>query len=656
MESPDDLPLILAGPILRHCSPGQLTLWLVCSCRTTLEFRCHTRDGDTLLASRRFPPDGPHHVGLGTHAHAYLLALEPESPFPTDCWLGYDLGLAAAEPDEQGEAHTRWLSELVPALLYPHETRPQFVLKSRIDQLLHGSCRKPHHTSADTLPLADQLLVQAGQSGDAGLQPALLLMTGDQIYADDVAGPMLHAIHQVAERLQLGDEQLQAPDMDRCSSGRALHRHEKSYYRRTRLLPDTKANARLMELFFSGSRKPIFTSANADNHLITLAEMLGMYLLVWSPVLWEGCQLNDFQASDPALQQRYQTELQEIRRFIADLPAVRRVLAHLPVYMIFDDHDITDDWNLNLGWEQSAYAHPFSLRIIGNALIAYLLCQAWGNQPDQFETELLEQVRNILRQPDAEAHDALIQQLLRYEGWQYSLPTRPKLVVLDTRTRRWRSQSHASLPSGLLDWEALSELQQELLHEDSVILVSPAPIFGVKLIEIVQRIFTWFGHALTVDAENWMAHPGSASAILNIFQHRRTPQHVVILSGDVHYSFVYDVRLRFSPDSPHIWQITSSGIKNAFPPRLLRPFDWLNRWLFATWSPLNVFTRRRHMRIRPRRPSEHAGRYRHQRLVNGSNLGRVMLDPDGVPQVIEVLMPDAGSIHFTEGYEHEWHD
>ncbi|HPQ97814.1 MAG TPA: hypothetical protein PLN94_19720, partial [Thiolinea sp.] len=162
------------------------------------------------------------------------------------------------------------------------------------------------------------------------------------------------------------------------------------------------------------------------------------------------------------------------------------------------------------------------------------------------------------------------------------------------------------------------------------------------------RIFTWFGHALTVDAENWMAHPGSASAILNIFQHRRTPQHVVILSGDVHYSFVYDVRLRFSPDSPHIWQITSSGIKNAFPPRLLRPFDWLNRWLFATWSPLNVFTRRRHMRIRPRRPSEHAGRYRHQRLVNGSNLGRVMLDPDGVPQVIEVLMPDAGSIHLRK--------
>ncbi len=41
-----------------------------------------------------------------------------------------------------------------------------------------------------------------------------------------------------------------------------------------------------------------------------------------------------------------------------------------------------------------------------------------------------------------------------------------------------------------------------------------------------------------------MAHPGSAHAILNIFRHRKTPHNFIILSGDVHYSFVYDVELR----------------------------------------------------------------------------------------------------------------
>jgi hypothetical protein len=59
-------------------------------------------------------------------------------------------------------------------------------------------------------------------------------------------------------------------------------------------------------------------------------------------------------------------------------------LAHLPTLMIFDDHDITDDWNLSAQWEETAYGHPFSKRIIGNALLAYMLCQGWGNNPDAF--------------------------------------------------------------------------------------------------------------------------------------------------------------------------------------------------------------------------------------------------------------------------------
>jgi hypothetical protein len=35
--------------------------------------------------------------------------------------------------------------------------------------------------------------------------------------------------------------------------------------------------------------------------------------------------------------------------------------------LIFDDHDITDDWNLSREWEEVAHGHPFSKRVIGNA-------------------------------------------------------------------------------------------------------------------------------------------------------------------------------------------------------------------------------------------------------------------------------------------------
>ena len=189
-----------------------------------------------------------------------------------------------------------------------------------------------------------------------------------------------------------------------------------------------------------------------------------------------------------------------------------------------------------------------------------------------------------------------------------------------------------------------TDLQQTLKGLPAVLLVTPTPIFGVKLIEVIQRVFLWFGRPLMVDAENWMAHPGSGHAILNVFRHPKTPHHVVVLSGDVHYSFVYDVELRGQRKGPEIWQICSSGLKNAFPPRLLAALDVLNRWLYSPRSPLNWLTRRRIMRITPRKPEGIAdGR----RLLNGSGVGLVELDDTGVPWRISHLLAGAGAVTFS---------
>jgi hypothetical protein len=194
-------------------------------------------------------------------------------------------------------------------------------------------------------------------------------------------------------------------------------------------------------------------------------------------------------------------------------------------------------------------------------------------------------------------------------------------------------------------------------------LVSPAPIFGVKVIETIQRLATIAGHPLAVDAENWMAHPGAASTLLNIFKHPKTPQHFVILSGDVHYSFVYDIELRFRHHSPHIWQITSSGIKNQFPQPLIGIFDRLNRWFYGAYSPLNLFTKRRSMRIKGRKLL--VGRVEdlqqkkaiqklklgHQRLQPKSGLGYLELHDDGSPQLIADLHSDGTRTVFVESGE-----
>ena len=319
-------------------------------------------------------------------------------------------------------------------------------------------------------------------------------------------------------------------------------------------------------------------------------------------------------------------------------------MAHIPVYMIFDDHDVTDDWNLTRGWEEAAYGHPFSRRILGNAMLGYWLCQGWGNDPDRFPEEWQSRLKEFYPEFDLKEHDQMVTALLEFERWNYSLPTTPKLVVLDTRTQRWWSESSGAKPSGLMDWEELSEMQTELMGEPAVIMVSPAPIFGMKLIEVVQRIFTFFGHALTVDAENWMAHRGSANVILNIFRHRKTPQNFVILSGDVHYSFAYDVKLRFRKNSPDIWQITCSGFKNEFPQKLLTVFDRMNRWLYGVKSPLNFLTKRRSMKIIPRIP---AG-FDDLRSLNSSGVGRVILDSSGKPKKISVLTAQGTEVEFPE--------
>lgn len=625
-----DRVTVLAGPVLRRAAPQRLVLWLVARRPLSLELVLHETGGH---GPRRLRLNDTQCrvLPLGDQAQVHLIDVAFDTPLPEDALIGYDLIIDGEGGIADWAAH----------LLYPGQRRPAFVLHSRRRQLLHGSCRKPHHKDRDGLVRADQLIATAPE--DPATRPALLLLTGDQVYVDDVSAPMLAAIQALIPTLGLHDEQLRGASV---ATGTELYGHPDNH-RRERLLPELKANRDLRERFFGGVRKPVFTSDNAHRHLITLAEVSAMYLLVWSPLPW---RLID--PAEPALEDRdreyYPRHKDAVDAFVKDLPAVARVMAQLPTLMIFDDHDITDDWNLTAAWEASAYGHPFSRQIIGNALIGYLLFQGWGNDPDAFDGILPDVDRMLRRTTPGRAlsqplQSEVIDTLLAFEHWCYTLPGSPKVVVLDTRTRRWRSERRAARPSGLMDWEALTELQQALLGEPSVVVVSPAPIFGVKLIEAVQKLFTLVGKPLTVDAENWMAHRGAARVILNIFRHSKTPANYVILSGDVHYSFAYKVRIRQREHGPNVWQLTDSGLKNSFPPALLNLFDRLNRWLYSPRSPLNWFTKRRRLSVTPYVPDHSdAG----ERLWNGAGIGLVTLDDDGSPGRIQHLDSTGTDIEF----------
>lgn len=618
-------------------------LWAVTSSPTRWQFQL--KQSDATLQERLLKPTEQKQLQIGQHAHLQLLEIEADTAWPIDSLLHYDLGF-------EDNDKTRWIADWAPHLCHENHTSPHLVIRDRVNRILHGSCRKPHHQSDDGLRRVDDEIRDCGSACDN--RPALLLMTGDQVYVDDVAGPMLCAIHQLIDMLGLFDESVSGAVVE---NARDLQQHKHTYYRRTKLLPLTESNATMVERFFGGARKPVFTTENAENHLVSVSEMLAMYMLVWSPVPWTLLDSTKPTLPD-ALQKRYSKERIHIANFVGGLPQAARALSHVPSYMIFDDHDVTDDWNLSLLWEETTYSHPFSRRIVGNALLAYALCQGWGNGPDCLNT-LIADCENLFDKSNCDPtaqpiqaclrpdlHDTLINTLLNYRDWQYTLDTKPAIVVLDTRTHRWHRPSKPAKPSGLMDWEALTDFQQRIMGRTEVIVVSPAPVFGVKLIEIIQRIFTFFGKPLLVDAENWMAHHEAATVILSIFEHRNTPQTFVLLSGDVHYSFVYDVRLRYQSETPAIWQITSSGIKNEFPVVLIEWLDRLNRWLFAPLSPLNLLTQRSTFRIWPRLPT---GRSAGERLWNHSGIGDVRLGDDGKPSKIMQLNSTSGQTQFMDG-------
>lgn len=637
----DDLPLVLAGPVLRRVQPRRIAWWMACTRAVALRVVLRHPDGRSTTHEPTV-----HRLRAGERLVIALIDLTLDADLARDARTGYGFEFA----DGDGG----WVAHHDPALAYPGHDQPSLVFAPQVRALLHGSCRKPHHADGgDGLARADAHLARllAGPAPGGSAWPSALVLSGDQVYCDDVAGPMLRAIHGLMQRLGLREERIAGADGSGVTGTADLLAHPASYYRREQLLPRTPRSERLIDLVFEGVKKPIFTSDNAHNHLITLGEVIAMYLLVWSPLPWQGLDLSPPPGLDAEGAARYARESEAMAAFREGLPAVRRVLAHLPVAMIFDDHDITDDWNLSREWEDVAYGHAFSRRVIGNALIVYLLQQAWGNRPEAFAPDgLLDQVQAALDEPGGEAHDALIERLLRWRDWHYVWSTTPPLMVLDSRTHRWRSEVSPRRPSGLMDWEALTDLQQALRGHPAVLLVASAPIFGVKLIETIQRVFSFFGHPLMVDAENWMSHPGAASAILNIFRHPRTPQTFVVLSGDVHYSFVYDVELRprgrrlLQTKGPRIWQVCSSGLRNTFPDGLLARLDHLNRWLFSPRSPLNRFTRRRHLKVAPRKPEgTPAGR----RLLNGCGVGLLELDDQGAPHRISQLLADGRTVVFV---------
>ncbi|MCF2858088.1 metallophosphatase [Pseudoalteromonas sp. SMS1] len=586
-----NLPTVLCGPMVRRADPQSICLQFVVT--KPVEMNASIEGLKTTSTQTS--------VGLGERLFLVFLVLSCEDKeFPTDEELCYRVSIDGTDYHNE-------------ALCY-HQT-PSLVVPKVLSKVLHGSCRNPHHPSKDSLLAADDFLGRQIKSTEQ--RPSLLLMSGDQVYADDVAGPMLVAIHQLIPLLGIYREQPLALNLPQTLASQL--------YVRDKYLPKEPWNKRSKFSLGYWTRKdePHFSSVKSGNHLISFEEFIAFYILNFSSAAWQ--LLNPFEFNTEKLSRphalQFEAETRALEDFVSNLPRVERLMANISTLMMFDDHDITDDWNLTPKWEQNIANSPDSKRIVNNGLISYWLFQGLGNDALQQTGTLFDAFHDAFA--EGTWHFPKFDKAIhRFGQWHYCLDTYPKVVVLDTRTHRWRSEQDFNEPSGLMDWESLMELQDVLINHESVLLVSPAPVFGVKAIETIQAIFNTCGEPLVVDVENWMAHEGAAKKLIEIFKREDTPKETIILSGDVHYSFCFSVQARFGRHHNRIWQLTASGIKNEFPKGLLSILEKLDTWLFATWSPFNLFTKRWQLAVSKHRSDYGKGRY----LVSDSAISLIELE------------------------------
>jgi hypothetical protein len=563
--APSGWPLVLAGPMPRRVEPGAASVFVACRRPRTVELTLHrgTRPG----------PGTPVHAGrartvpLGRSLHVAVVTARPTVPLEPGTVYGYDLRFSreAADPADDGPADADLGSlGLADRLAYRPGELPSVVLPpERLEQvrIVHGSCRKPHGQRRDALATLDHILEATHLDPEA--RPQQLYLTGDQIYADDVAPGLLALCQRVGQAALGWPAPEPLPGTGDAGPDRLAPGH------RDRLVRHQAG----------------FTGPALDSHLMSLAEFYGMYLLTWSEELWPRDRRG--RPTLPAGDGGPGPDRAAVLEFARTLPRVRRALANVATYMIFDDHDVTDDWNLHRRWHEHVHRRPLGRRMVQNALAAYAVFQGWGNEPDQFagdrpggrlladlgawdghEGATCEAVRARLGLPSASAAAPV--------RWDYQVDTPSfQAIVLDTRTQRGFRPGGTGLaaPALLAPGAMARQLSERLAARPRevpvTLLVSAAPVFGHPLIEAkiqLKRIkaIEWSEQGpAAVDREAWSLDPAAFEALLaTLVPFRR----VVILSGDVHYGFAGSVAYWDRRDGgerrARFVQCTSTPLKN----------------------------------------------------------------------------------------------
>lgn len=727
-----ELPLLLAGPIVRRVEPTLASVWVALSKPATVtlriwEGRVSTGSGNVLNVS---DPTPTLRIGDELHVALPLIKILPTSPrlLEPGKIYSYDIEIKVA-----GTTHTlqslgllstgTFEGRRVEALGFEENALPGFALPPAEITDLHvifGSCRRVDHESLDAMVWIDDLMREKPDENpysykDANKRPHQLFLGGDQIYADDVGRSHMHMLIDLSKRL-IGAHPAETESLGEV--GEARERLPVGTIRRRTSSgvpakfgdygPDVKLGAAntTADDFMLPADHPWFppgrrylqsvveaqmTSTDGASHLLAFGEFAAMYLSVWSNAVWTphrdplepefvdlpthqevlerpkwpdsistwvGTPLNmeetrtdqpfrdegylGYKKKDkykddkgkPITAEEHFAKILEGRKlsvrkerarltvFHDGLAKVRRALANIPTYMMFDDHDFTDDWNLNPMWYDRVYTNDLGVTAARNALASYAVFQDWGNDPIRYEKqddykELLSKITQLFPtgepgpvDPVANRLDAMFgfkEQVVsdpvtgRFPArnpiikWHYSVPGPKHLAVaIDNRTRR-SFPTRLGPPGnieGSLDPNAKTAQTEQIPAgpftdgKEVLLVIAPLQVIGPPLLdELVApaafRFFDAFAYKSKLDPNLKFGSRGMAGTnpdaieawafdafTLEAFLQRvKSYGKVVLLSGDVHYSAstVMSYFTKGQADPVRIAQFTSSGFKNVMP-------------------------------------------------------------------------------------------
>jgi hypothetical protein len=253
--------------------------------------------------------------------------------------------------------------------------------------------------------------------------------------------------------------------------------------------------------------------------------------------------------------------------------------------MIFDDHDVHDDWNISWAWvDEMRRTSWWEARITG-AFMSYWVYQHIGNlsPPELAEEELLRQVR-----ADSDAGPRLRDRAYRWDResaasrWAFYRDFgQTRLLVVDSRAARVLSDEQREMIDGE-EWDWL--IDRSLGDFDHLVIASTLPVFmspGIHHLEAWNEAVCagrWGRRAAKVaeklrrgvDLEHWSAFNTSFERLCDWLRRiaagttatAQAPATIVLLGGDVHNASVSRVDLGIRGDASRVFQVVCSPFRN----------------------------------------------------------------------------------------------